>query len=135
MIAGGGRETYDVFNIVGGHAKAMVENNLILPIDVARLKNWQGNQYIADYFKPGSRASTSLPMTAADLACPPCCKAIPFAYLPDKTGGALDSYAALFDPKFRGYVAIEDNYTSAGQKTALYLKAAGLAGIKNPVEI
>ena len=44
-----------------------------------------------------------------------------FAYLPEKTGN-LDSYAALFDPKWKGYVALEDNYTTAGQKTALYLK-------------
>ena len=44
-----------------------------------------------------------------------------FAFLPEKTG-TLNSYAALFDPKFKGYVALEDNYTTAGQKTALYLK-------------
>jgi hypothetical protein len=38
----------------------------------------------------------------------------------------IDSYAALFDPKFRGYTAIEDNFTTTGQKTALYLKKSGL---------
>ena len=54
-----------------------------------------------------------------------------FAYLPEKTG-KLDSYAALFDPKWKGYVALEDNYTTAGQKTALYLKHAKLAQIANP---
>ena len=54
-----------------------------------------------------------------------------FAYLPEKTG-PLDSYAALFDPKWKGYVALEDNYTTAGQKTALYLKKAKLAKIGNP---
>jgi putative spermidine/putrescine transport system substrate-binding protein len=54
-----------------------------------------------------------------------------FAYLPEKTG-KLDSYAALFDPKWKGFVALEDNYTTAGQKTALYLKKANLAEINNP---
>ena len=54
-----------------------------------------------------------------------------FAYLPEKTG-PLDSYAALFDPKWKGYVALEDNYTTAGEKTALYLKASGMANISNP---
>jgi hypothetical protein len=39
---------------------------------------------------------------------------------------------ALFDPKWKGYVALEDNYTTAGQKTALYLKQAKLADIANP---
>ena len=48
-----------------------------------------------------------------------------FAYLPDQTG-ELDSYAALFDPKFKGFVSLEDNYTTAGQKTALYLKATAV---------
>ena len=49
----------------------------------------------------------------------------------EKTG-KLDSYAALFDPQWKGYVALEDNYTTAAQKTALYLKKAGLAQIGNP---
>ena len=46
-----------------------------------------------------------------------------------------DSYAALFDPKFRGYVSIEDNYTTAGQKTALYLKKSGMADIADPADM
>jgi putative spermidine/putrescine transport system substrate-binding protein len=41
----------------------------------------------------------------------------------------------LFDPKFKGYVALEDNYTTAGQKTALYLKHADLAKIQNPADM
>ena len=57
-----------------------------------------------------------------------------FAYLPEETG-ELDSYAALFDPKFKGFVALEDNYTTAGQKTALYLKHSGQAEIADPADM
>ncbi len=37
----------------------------------------------------------------------------------------------MFDPKFKGYVALEDNYTTAAAKTALHLKASGKAQIAN----
>ena len=57
-----------------------------------------------------------------------------FAYLPDETG-ELDSYGALFDPRFKGFVALEDNYTTAGQKTALYLNASGQAQIADPSDM
>jgi spermidine/putrescine-binding protein len=57
-----------------------------------------------------------------------------FAFLPEATG-QLDSYAALFDPKWRGFVALEDNYTTAGQKTALYLKDSKQATIGDPANL
>ena len=57
-----------------------------------------------------------------------------FAYLPQETG-ELDSYAALFDPAFKGFVALEDNYTTAGQKTALFLKHSGQAPINDPADM
>ena len=81
--------------------------------------------------RPGS---TSSAIRTSCTAFRPCCREDSFAFLPEKTG-PLDSYAALFDPKFKGYVALEDNYTTAGQKTALYLKHANLAKIENPADM
>jgi spermidine/putrescine-binding protein len=132
LIAGGGRQTYDIINIVGGMQKPLVENKLILPLDTSRLKNWQNNEYIASYFKPGSKGFDFIGYDGKVYGVPTILQGDSFAYLPEKTGGELNSYGALFDPKFRGYVALEDNYTTAGQKTALYLKAAGLVDIKDP---
>jgi spermidine/putrescine-binding protein len=132
LIAGGGRQTYDVINIVGGMQKPLVENKLILPIETSRLKNWQNNEYIASYLKPGSKGFDFIGYDGKVYGVPTVLQGDSFAYLPEKTGGELNSYGAMFDPKFRGYVALEDNYTTAGQKTALYLKAAGLADIKDP---
>ena len=122
LIAGGGRQTYDIINIVGGMQKPLVENKLILPLDVSRLKNWQNNEYIASYFKSGSKGFDFIGYEGKVYGVPTVLQGDSFAYLPEKTGGDLNSYGALFDPKFRGYVAIEDNYTTAGQKAALYLK-------------
>ncbi|WP_342641475.1 ABC transporter substrate-binding protein [Rhodoligotrophos ferricapiens] len=135
LIAGGGRQSYDIINIVGGMQKPLVENELILPLDVSRLKNWQNNAYIADFFKPGSKGFDFIGYDGKIYGVPTVLQGDSFAYLPEKTGGTLDSYGALFDPKFKGFVALEDNYTTAGQKTALYLKSAGLADIKDPSDM
>ncbi|SDR59970.1 Spermidine/putrescine-binding protein [Rhizobiales bacterium GAS191] len=134
LIAGGGRQSYDIINIVGGMQKPLVENKLILPIDVNRLKNWQNNEYLSTYFKPGSKGFDFIGYDGKIYGVPTVLQGDAFAYLPEKTG-ELNSYAALFDPKFRGYVAVEDNYTTIGQKAALYLKSAGLADIKDPADM
>jgi len=135
LIAGGGRQSYDVINIVGGMQKPLVENKLILPLDVSRLKNWSSDRYISSYLKPGSKGFDFIGYEGKVYGVPTVLQGDSFAYLPERTGGELTSYGAMFDPKFRGYVALEDNYTTAGQKTALYLKAAGMADIKDPSDM
>jgi spermidine/putrescine-binding protein len=135
LVAGGGRQSYDVINIVGGMQKPLVDNKLILPIDVGRLKNWSSDSYISSYLKPGSKGFDFIGYDGKVYGVPTVLQGDSFAYLPEKTGRELTSYGAMFDPKFRGYVALEDNYTTAGQKTALYLKAAGVADIKDPSDM
>ena len=49
--------------------------------------------------------------------------------------GEVDSYSALFDPKFKGFTAIEDNFTTTGQKTALYMQKNGVATIADPSDM
>lgn len=131
LLAGGGKSTYDIINIVGGMQKPLVENNLIDPIDVSRLSNWNKNSYIKEYFAAGKPGFNFIGYKDKVYGVPTVLQGDSFAYLPEATS-PLDSYGALFDPKFKGYVALEDNYTTAGQKTALYLKANKLANIKNP---
>jgi putative spermidine/putrescine transport system substrate-binding protein len=131
LVAGGGTATYDLINIVGGMQKPLVENDLIEPLDASKLPNWEKNTYIKEFLKPGSPGFNFIGYKERIYGVPTVLQGDSFAYLPEATG-ELDSYAALFDPKFRGYVALEDNYTTAGQKTALYLKKSGLAQIANP---
>jgi len=134
LIAGGGLQTYDVINIVGGIQKPLVENDLIAPIDTGRISNWAKDSYIHEYLAAGSPGFNFIGYQDKIYGVPTVLQGDSFAYLEDVTG-PLDSYGALFDPKWKGYVALEDNYTTAGQKTALYLKKNKLAAIEDPADM
>lgn len=131
MIAGGGRKIYDVINIVGGMIEPLVENKLISPIDIAKIPNWSSDTYISKYLTQSSGGQNFISYKDTIYAVPTVLQGDAFAYFPDKTG-KLSSYGALFDPKWKGYVALEDNYTTAGQKTAMYLKYHKMATINDP---
>ncbi len=131
LIAGGGTTTYDLINIVGGMQKPLVDNGLVEPIDPTQLPNWSKDANISEFLAKGKPGFNFIGYQDKIYGVPTVLQGDSFAYLPEKTG-KLDSYAALFDPKWKGFVALEDNYTTAGQKTALYLKKANLAEINNP---
>ena len=131
LVTSGGQGTYDIINIVGGMQKPLVENDLVEKIDMARLPNWSKDSYIEEFLGKGKPGFQFIGFGDDIYGVPTVLQGDSFAYLPEKTG-KLDSYAALFDPQWKGYVALEDNYTTAAQKTALYLKSAGLATIGNP---
>ena len=130
LVAGGGTGTYDVINIVGGMQKPLVDNELIDELDISRIPNWSKDKNISEFLAAGSPGFNFIGYDGKIYGCPTVLQGDSFAYLPEKTG-PLDSYAALFDPKFKGYVALEDNYTTAAAKTALYLKHSGKAQIAN----
>ncbi len=134
LLAGGGRKAFDLVNIVGGMQRPLAEADLIQEIDTSRLKNWEKDTYIAEYLAPGTKGFNFIGYEGKTYGVPTILQADSFAYMPDVTG-ELDSYGAYFDPKFRGYVALEDNYTTAGQKTALYMKKSGLAEISDPADM
>src|SRR6516225_3943913 len=131
LVAGGGTASYDVINIVGGMQKPLVDNNLIEVLDAAQLPNWAKDKNSGEFPAKGKPGFNFIGYQDKVYGVPTVLQGDSFAYLPEKTG-KLDSYAALFDPKWKGFVALEDNYTTAGQKTALYLKKANLAEINNP---
>lgn len=134
LLAGGGLTAFDVINIVGGMQKPLVDNDLILELDTARLPNWQKDTYIEQYLASGMPGFQFIGYEERIYGVPTVLQGDSFAYLPEQTGD-LDSYAALFDPRFRGFVALEDNYTTAGQKTALFLKHSGQAEIADPADM
>ncbi len=134
LLAGGGLRSFDIINIVGGMQEPLVENDLILPLETGRLANWDKNSYIREYLGAGTPGFDFIGLKDQLYGVPTVLQGDTFAYLPGETG-ELDSYAALFDPKFRGFVSLEDNYTTAGQKTALYLKASGQAQIGDPSDM
>ncbi|GAC1445712.1 MAG: hypothetical protein NVSMB52_07870 [Chloroflexota bacterium] len=134
LIRGGGTHSYDIANIVGGMQEPLVKNNLIEPIDTKRIPNWAKDSYISSYLAKGKPGFKFIGYNDKVYGVPTVLQGDAFAYLPQKTGH-LNSYGSLFDRKWRGYVALEDNFTTAGQKTALYLKQSGQAHIQNPANM
>jgi spermidine/putrescine-binding protein len=134
LLAGGGLTAFDVINIVGGMQKPLVDNDLIRELDTARLPNWPKDTYIEQYLASGTPGFQFIGYDDRIYGVPTVLQGDSFAYLPQETG-ELDSYAALFDPRFKGFVALEDNYTTAGQKTALFLKQSGQAEIADPADM
>jgi len=134
LIAGGGTQIYDIVNIVGGMQKPLVESNLIEPLDTSRLPNWRQDTYVRDFLAPGTPGFEFIGYKGKVYGVPTILQGDSFAYLPEKTG-PLDSYGALFDPRWKGYVALEDNFTTTGQKTALYLQKSKLASIGDPANM
>jgi putative spermidine/putrescine transport system substrate-binding protein len=134
LTAGGGQEVYDVVNIVGGMQKPLVGGDLIIPPDTSRIPNWGKNDYITRYISEGQPGFDFIGWQGKVYGVPTVLQGDSFAYLPEQTG-TLNSYGALFDPQWKGFVALEDNYTTTGQKTALYLKEAGLADITDPANM
>lgn len=134
LLAGGGRTSFNIVNIVGGMQEPLVENALIRELDTSRMPNWKTNDYISDYLSEGTPGFDFVGLDGRFYGVPTVLQGDSFAYLPEETG-ELDSYGALFDPKFRGFVSLEDNYTTAGQKTALFLNASGQAQIADPADM
>ena len=134
LLAAGGLQNLHLVNIVGGMQEPLVENDLIMPLDTSRLPNWSGNEFIQNYLAEGTPGFDFIGLEGQVYGVPTVLQGDSFAYLPDETG-ELDSYGALFDPRFRGFVALEDNYTTAGQKTALYLNQSGQAQIADPSDM
>lgn len=134
LLAGGGRSSFNIINIVGGMQKPLVDNDLIRQLDTSQIPNWSENSYIESYLAKGTPGFSFIGYEDQTYGVPTVLQGDSFAYLPDETG-ELDSYGALFDPKFRGFVSLEDNYTTAGQKTALFLNASGQAQIADPADM
>lgn len=134
LLAGGGLTNFNIVNIVGGMQEPLVQNNLIRKLDTSRMPNWSKNSYISEYLAEGTPGFDFIGHKGEVYGVPTVLQGDSFAYLPDETG-ELDSYAALYDPKFKGFVALEDNYTTAGQKTALFLNASGQAKIVDPADM
>lgn len=135
MLAGGGIQTFDGIHIVGGMQNPLAELGLIQPIDTSRLSNWSKNSFIQDYLQPGTPGHDYFYYNDQLYGIPTAFQGESVCYLPEATGETIDSFGAMFDPKYRGYVALEDSYANAGYKAAIYLKTAGLAEIDQPTNM
>ena len=121
----------DLLHSVGGLLHVLADNRLIEPIETERLSHWQDNDYIQNYFGPETAGFSFIGSQERVYGVPTLLQGESFLYLPEATG-KLESYGALFDPQWRGQVAMQDDMINSGHKTALYLKESGLAAIEDP---
>jgi hypothetical protein len=116
LVAGGGTASYDVINIVGGMQKPLVGGFEEIE-ETLQAFNWPRTRTSRDFCKARPVSASSgirTRFTASHGA-----ETDSFAYCP-KNGHSIPRLALR--SKWKGYIALEDNYTTAGQKTALYLK-------------
>lgn len=131
MLGGGGVQSYDAIHIVGGVQKPLVELGLIQPIEPERMPNWAKDDFIARFMQPGTGGYEAIGYQGRIYGVPTIIQGESICYRPDLTQEPIGSFGALFDPKWRGNVALEDNYNAALLKAAIYLKHAGLVEIGN----
>ena len=133
LIAGGGQTAFDLINIVGGMQKPLVDNDLILELDPSRLSNWK-DTYIEQYLAPGAPGFQFIGYEGKSTACRPCCRAIRSPICRRRPARARFLRRPVRS-RFKGFVALEDNYTTAGQKTGAVPQAPGQATINDPADM
>ncbi len=129
LINMGAAAEYDVGGLQGGAERELADAGKILPWDLSKLKNWPLVQsflgQIPTYTSRGGK-QYGIPIAA---------NADSMIYLPSRTGGVIDSYEALFDPKFKGKTAMEDSWINSVFFAAIYLKTTQFPKIKNPADL
>lgn len=127
MVKGKAAFDFDVSGVQGGAETELAKANKILPWDTTKLKNW-GKTW--DWVK-------KIPHCYVDgklYGIPIVANADAIIYLPEKTG-VVTSYEVIFDPKFKGKVAMEDSWINSVIFTAIYLKENNKMPIENPGDL
>ncbi|MDZ7883361.1 MAG: extracellular solute-binding protein [Mycobacterium sp.] len=112
----------DVVEVCLDEAKPLHQDKLLAPIDTSKLTNWES-------LDPTFREATGV-VIDGDVTMV-IASAGPHGMLYDNNAipGGVDSYAALFDPAYRGKVALDNGWLTALADTAL------ASGITDPLEM
>lgn len=130
MLVGDGQQLYDVFTDNGGGMEdAMGENKVIAKLDTERMENWGFlREEVRD---PAGVAAHSVRYGADVYAVPYIANADSMAYDREAIGTDPDSWAMLFDPEFKGRVAMQDDFGPTLTNTAIYLHESGQVEIQD----
>ncbi len=123
MIAGNAANDYHLGGLQGGAERELAAAGVILPWNLEAIPNWQS-------VWPWVKNIPYAKWEGGQYGLPVVVNADSMIYLPDKVG-AIDSYAAVFDPELKGRTAMEDAWINSVIFTAMYLKHNGLASIDN----
>lgn len=127
MISGTAATDFDLGGIQGGVERELAEAGKILPWDTNKLTNWGG---VWEWVKniPHCQVNGKV------YGLPAVVNADSIIYLPEKTG-IVDSYGVIFDPKFKGRVAMEDAWINSVIFAAMYLKENNIQKIDKPGDL
>lgn len=127
MISGTAAYDYDIGGLQGGAERELAEANMIIPWDINKIPNF-------DKLWSWAKDIPYTKVNGKQYGIPVVINADSIIYLPEKVG-EIDSYSAIFDPKFKGKVSMEDAWINSVIFTAIYLKENGLQKINNPGDL
>jgi putative spermidine/putrescine transport system substrate-binding protein len=133
MIMGTVSKDYDIGGLQGGAERELAAAKKIIPWDINKIPNWNS---LWEWAKSIEYAKVD----GKQYGLPIVINADSIIYLPEFTdnvwGREIDSYAAVFDPRFKGRTSMEDAWINSAIFTAIYLKESGqMKEIKNPGDL
>ncbi len=124
LAAGNANDLFDVGGFQGGAEKELARQGAIIPWDLAKIPNYESVWTWA-------KDIPYLKLEGKQYGIPTVVNADSIIYRPDKLG-KVDSYGAIFDPKLKGRVAMEDAWINSAIFAAMYLKESENKPIADP---
>lgn len=112
--------TTDVIEVCLDEAKPLLDADLLAPIDTSKLSNWND-------LAPTFRDANGVTVDGNVIMVPVSSGPHGIIYSTEDIPDGVDSYTALFDPKYKGRVALDGGWLTALADTAL------ASGIKDPI--
>ncbi len=133
MVVGDGQKLFDALTDNGGGMEdALAENGAIAALDTGRMSNWK--DLVAAY-RPDGPAAHTIRYKGEVYAVPYISNADSMAYNYDELGFHPDSWGVLFDPDFKGRVALQNDFGPTLTNVAIYLKQSGKIEIGDPSDM
>lgn len=122
MLSGTAARDFDIGGVQGGAEPELFRGGAILPWDVRRLKNWN------NIWNSLREEVPYLKVSGQQVGIPLIVNADSMIYR-EKATGVVDSYAAIFDPQFKGRTSMEDSWMNSVIFTAIFMKENNIDGM------
>ncbi|UCH35287.1 MAG: extracellular solute-binding protein [Armatimonadota bacterium] len=116
-LKAGGPGAFDLVTPYMGFIQHLINHDLLAPLDVARLKNLD---QVFDQFRHGYWTTAFGDGTITGV--PYCWGSLPLIYNADKVRPEPTSWSALYDPRYKGKVAVLEDMRGLIFITAQYIK-------------
>ena len=133
MVVGDGNKLFDALTDNGGGMEdALASQKAIASLDVSRIPNFKN---ILPVYNDGAAAADTIRYKGDIVAVPYISNADSMAYDYKTLGFHPDSWSFLFDPEFKGRVALQNDFGPTLTTTAIYLRESGKVEIDNPADM